>query len=120
MPRWWPRLDRPALQRLEAALGGDDDLIWAGGFRYASFLDDPRPLGLLLEDVDYRVLEAEVSLAQGAQDGGIVAGAARRGARRAVRCAQAGVAPDQGAAALFSQALGDQVDGGRLQPAGGA
>ncbi|HEX9859345.1 MAG TPA: flagellar motor switch protein FliM, partial [Paracoccaceae bacterium] len=32
-----------ALTGLEAALAAEEDLIWAGGFRYASFLDDPRP-----------------------------------------------------------------------------
>ncbi|MDZ4138238.1 MAG: FliM/FliN family flagellar motor switch protein [Erythrobacter sp.] len=97
-----------ALQRLEAALAADDDLIWTSGFSYASFMDDPRPLGLLLEDVDYRVLEAEVSLASGAKTGGIILALPARGqGRRPVR--QAAVAPDQGAAALFSQALGDQV-----------
>ena len=45
-----------ALEGLEIALAEEADLIWADGFRYASFLDDPRPLGLLLEDIAYRCL----------------------------------------------------------------
>ncbi|MEI2687191.1 MAG: FliM/FliN family flagellar motor switch protein [Cypionkella sp.] len=58
-----------ALAGLELALQQEADLIWASGFRYASFLDDPRPLGLLLEDISYRVLTTELSLAQGARRG---------------------------------------------------
>lgn len=46
---------------------------WAAGYRYASFLEDPRPLGLLLEDVTYRAFRAEVLLgAQGAKRGHIL------------------------------------------------
>ncbi len=33
-----------ALEELESILAEEADLIWAGGFRYASFLEDPRPL----------------------------------------------------------------------------
>jgi len=61
-----------ALAGLENQLSEEADLIWAGGFRYASFLDDPRPLGLLLEDQPYRVLTAEVSLEQGARQGTLI------------------------------------------------
>lgn len=61
-----------ALTGLEVGLAQEADLIWAGGFRYASFLDDPRPLGLLLEDIPYRVLNAEVSLANGARVGSVL------------------------------------------------
>jgi len=60
------------LKCLENGLSADPDLVWAGGFRYASFLDDPRPLGLLLEDEPYRVLRAEVTLAGGAKSGSIL------------------------------------------------
>ena len=61
-----------ALAGLEQALAQEADLVWAGGFRYASFLEDPRPLGLLLEDTSYRVLNAEVSLAIGARTGAVI------------------------------------------------
>ncbi|MBC7737020.1 MAG: FliM/FliN family flagellar motor switch protein [Candidatus Saccharibacteria bacterium] len=61
-----------ALQGLELALADEADLIWAGGFRYASFLDDPRQLGLLMEDVSYKVLRAEVDLAGGARKGEVM------------------------------------------------
>lgn len=65
------QIDR-MLQELEEELSETPDLVWAGGFRFASFLDDPRPLGLLLEDVSYRVFTAGVSLGRGARHGEIV------------------------------------------------
>ena len=61
-----------ALIGLERALAEEADLYWAGGFRYASFLDDHRSLGLLLEDIPYRLLCAEVSLALGARSGTVM------------------------------------------------
>lgn len=64
-------IDR-ALEELEALLAEEADLVWAGGFRYASFLEDPRPLGLLLEDQSYRVLTAELALEGGVRQGGLI------------------------------------------------
>ena len=64
-------IDR-ALEELESILAEEADLVWAGGFRYASFLEDPRPLGLLLEDQPYRVLSADLSMASGARSGGLI------------------------------------------------
>lgn len=61
-----------ALKWLEAGLQEDADLIWTAGFRYASFLEDVRPLALLLEDEPYRVITAEVSLAGGAKTGQVL------------------------------------------------
>jgi flagellar motor switch protein FliM len=63
-----PMID-DALIGLEAGLADQGDYSWASGFRFASFIEDPRPLGLLLEDVTYRVLTAQVSLAHGARKG---------------------------------------------------
>lgn len=97
-----------ALEDLEASLATDADLIWAGGFRYASFLDDPRPLGLLLEDVPYRVLAAEVSLSKGAKSGPVLLAlpAEGRGKRpSAPKAPTPGTLP----AEAFLQALNDQV-----------
>ncbi|MEE4118006.1 MAG: FliM/FliN family flagellar motor switch protein [Paracoccaceae bacterium] len=64
-----PRPRRPT--RTDAALAADviDEILrgfeapflglpparWAAGFGYDSFLDDPRPLGLMFDDIDYRV-----------------------------------------------------------------
>lgn len=50
------------LQELERGLGEGADAAWAAGYRYASFLDDPRPLSLLLEETVYRVFRCEVAL----------------------------------------------------------
>lgn len=58
------------LAAIEEALAETEAVVWAGGFRYASYLDDPRPLGLLLEDMGYRVWEVELSFgAAGAREG---------------------------------------------------
>lgn len=53
------------LQVVEESLANDEAISWAGGFRYASYLDDPRPLGLLLEDVSYRVYTLRLRLGLG-------------------------------------------------------
>ena len=54
---------------LETALADEMDVIWAGGFRYSSFLNDPRPLGLLLDDTAYRVFRLDLDLSLGAKRG---------------------------------------------------
>lgn len=64
-------IDR-ALEEFDSLLAEEEDLTWAGGFRYASFLEDPRPLGLLLEDQPYRVLTADLGLADGTRRGGLI------------------------------------------------
>ena len=85
-----------ALSDFETGLRDDPDLVWAGGFRYASFLDDPRPLGLLLEDQAYRVLRADLDLAEGARAGRVLLAlpAVGRGERPATAPAAETVARD--------------------------
>jgi flagellar motor switch protein FliM len=61
-------IDR-ALVGLDEALADEADLAWAGGFRYASYLEDARPLALMLEEDVYRVLTAEVALGGGTGGG---------------------------------------------------
>jgi flagellar motor switch protein FliM len=62
-------IDR-VMEELGLLLAADPSIVWAGGFRYGSFLDDPRPLGLLLEDTVYRVLRLTLGLgAEGARRG---------------------------------------------------
>lgn len=58
-----------ALAALEAALATAPDLTWTAGFRYASFLEDARPLDLLLDDIPYRVLICDLDIAAGARQG---------------------------------------------------
>jgi flagellar motor switch protein FliM len=98
-----------ALEGLELVLAQEADLIWAGGFRYGSFLDDPRPLGLLLEDTAYRVLTAEVSLGLGARTGQVLLAlpAEGRGAVPALHH----VHVDAQAGPAFAEALSVQVEG---------
>jgi flagellar motor switch protein FliM len=95
------------LAALDEAMAEDADRVWAAGFRYASFLDDPRPLGLLLEDADFRLIRAEATL-----DGGV-----RRGlVLLALPAEGRGTAPPPGrneaagaAALVFSAGLAEQV-----------
>ncbi|MDZ4135676.1 MAG: FliM/FliN family flagellar motor C-terminal domain-containing protein [Paracoccaceae bacterium] len=96
-----------ALAGLDAGLHQDDDLIWAGGFRYASFLEDARPLGLLLEEGTYRVMQAEAVLSGGAKRGTILL--ALPAAGRGKRSLDAPKTPDTGGALVFAAALGEQV-----------
>ena len=61
------------LTEFEEALAEMSEITWAGGFRYASFLDDPRPLGLLLEDCAYRVFDVQLALGSaGEREGGFL------------------------------------------------
>ena len=107
-----------ALQGLEVGLAEEADLIWAGSFRYASFLDDPRPLGLLLDDVAFKVLRAEVDLAGGARKGEIMLALPADG-RGAVPAAkdEEGASPDTTHA--FMAAFADRVNGADLPDRGG-
>ncbi|MEO8241964.1 MAG: FliM/FliN family flagellar motor C-terminal domain-containing protein [bacterium] len=99
-----------ALQGLETALSDEADLVWAGGFRYASFLDDPRPLGLLLEDVPYRVLQAEVELGGGARHGAIILALPAVGRGRAPMAKEDDAGPAEHGH-VFTQALSERVNG---------
>lgn len=97
-----------ALTDLEDSLAQEADLVWAGGFRYASFLDDPRPLGLLLEDFDYRVMAAEVDLGPERQGSVLlILPADGKGLKPAPRAKSE--LPDPFAGPAFSAALAAQV-----------
>jgi flagellar motor switch protein FliM len=64
-------IDR-ALAGLDEVLTEEADLVWAGGFRYASYLEDVRPLGLLLEEEAYRVLSADIALGESGREGRVI------------------------------------------------
>lgn len=57
------------LADFEHGLEDSAELGWAGGYRYASFLDGPHPLPLLLEDISYRIFSARLSLSGDARQG---------------------------------------------------
>jgi flagellar motor switch protein FliM len=61
-----------ALGGLDQTLAEEADRVWAGGFRYASYLDEVRPLGLLLEEESYRVLLAEIGLGNSGRSGPVI------------------------------------------------
>jgi flagellar motor switch protein FliM len=96
-----------ALAGLDQSLAEEADRVWAAGFRYASYLDEVRPLGLLLEEESYRVLSAEISLGGSGRTGPVilVLPAAGRGERPdTLRGADLDPAP------LFTTALAAQVE----------
>lgn len=96
-----------ALAGLDGALSADPDRVWAGGFRYASFLEEARPLALLLEDAPHVVLTAEAELDGGAKSGMVLLALPAEG-RGTAPLRRAG--GDLGAVAAFRQALTDRVD----------
>ena len=56
----------------ETSLADELDITWAGGFRYGSFINDARPLGLILEDLVYRAFRIGVDMGMGAKRGHIL------------------------------------------------
>lgn len=101
-------IDR-ALEELDAILADEADLVWAGGFRYASFLEDPRPLGLLLEDQPYRVLTAELGLSGDARTGRLIMALPSEGRGRRPAGQAAGLQGIAAAATGFTADLGQVV-----------
>lgn len=74
-----------ALTGLDASLADDADKVWAAGWRYASFVDDARTLGLLLEDAPYQVIRADISLMDGAKAGPMILALPDRAQRPDIR-----------------------------------
>ncbi|RGP36896.1 flagellar motor switch protein FliM [Pseudotabrizicola alkalilacus] len=103
-----------ALSHLEEALAEDGDLIWTSGFRYASFIEEARPLGLLLEDISYRALTARLSLAHGARVGDMILILPAEGRGRKPR-RKANAVPDAVARPAFAAALATRVEAATCQ-----
>jgi flagellar motor switch protein FliM len=98
-------IDR-ALVGLDEVLAEEADLAWAGGFRYASYLEDARALGLLLEEDAFRVLKAEVALGSDGRRTGevtLILPAEGRGERPAAVPSEGEDGAPQFTAALASQ-----------------
>ena len=105
-----PMIDA-ALTDLEQTLAQEADYVWAGGRRYASFLDDPRPLGLMLEDIGYRVVKTEVDLAHGARQGGVILILPADGQGQLPKTAPARAVSDEAQAhRVFAAALAEEVE----------
>lgn len=96
-----------ALAGLDEVLVEEADLTWAGGFRYASHLEDARPLALMLEEAEYRVLSAEVALGGDGRQGAVilVLPAIGRGESPAPPLDEATVDAPQFTAALSAQVM---------------
>ncbi|MER5170412.1 FliM/FliN family flagellar motor C-terminal domain-containing protein [Thioclava sp. GXIMD2076] len=104
------------LEGLEEALADSDDIIWAGGFRYLSFFDDPRPLSLILEEITYRVFSITMQIGQ-AMDREVsmlwAVPARGRGERVLAATAEDAGAPE--AEALWAQQMESTVMGTRAE-----
>lgn len=61
-----------ALAAFAQSMFEQGNAIWAEPYRYAAFIEDPRPLHLMLEDGDYHLLRARVDLEHGARQGDIL------------------------------------------------
>jgi flagellar motor switch protein FliM len=110
-----PMIDA-ALIDLEAGLAEEADLTWAGGWRYASFLEDPRPLGLMLEDIAYRLVTVEVDLSLGARRGRVVLALPAEGRGCKPRSKAAGAISDTVAAERrFAEELAEQVSSAEVR-----
>lgn len=99
-----------ALTGLEHALAQEADLVWTSGFRYASFLDDARPLGLLLDDIGYRAMRAEVVLAHGVRNGQVLLALPAEGRGHPPKFLREPVDDDDRSAPAFTEALAVQVE----------
>lgn len=102
-----------ALKSLELGLAQSNDLPWASGFGYASFLEDARPLALLLEDAAFQVMLAEVSLADGARTGQILLALPANG--RGLQPKSVEPPPSRAAEMVFGAALGEQIMGSKAE-----
>jgi flagellar motor switch protein FliM len=96
-----------ALEAGRAAEGAEAGEDWARGYRFASTVPDARALGLLLEDISYRVLRGVADLAEGAKGGEVILVLPER--RREVHRA---VVSDE---ADFNAALAAQVDNAEVR-----
>lgn len=106
------RLLDTALGTLETLLETAPDLTWMAGFRYASFLDDARPLGLLLDDVPWRVLSCDTDIAGGRRQGRVLLALPAEG--RGPKPALAPRNPDKTADPDWTAALSGAVMGAEL------
>ncbi len=60
------------LREFETSLAGREESRWASGFGYGSHVEDLRPLGLLMEDVDYRIFGLSANLESGRRNGQVL------------------------------------------------
>lgn len=98
-----------ALARLDSALAAEDDRVWAAGFRCSGHVEDPRRLGLLLEDEEYRVLPLTLAVAGGLRRGRVVLALPAQG--RGEAPVHAAASAQALAAARFRSGLSEAVMG---------
>lgn len=99
-----------AMFGLEEALLTDEDLIWTDGFRYAGWLDELRPLGLMLEDAPFKTLTGTMRLGGGQKSGAAVLALPAEGhGRRPHRVPQLTAVREPAAEMVFKAAIAEQI-----------
>jgi flagellar motor switch protein FliM len=93
-----------ALREAEGLLASDPEVSWIADFHQATYLTDPRPLGYMLEDQPFRMLQADVALADGLRTGRLTLVLPARGRGRAPVAA-----PPLSAMAAPADDFGDQM-----------
>lgn len=91
------------------SLGDEVDVSWAKGFTYASFLEDVRPLGLILDDERFAVIQSEVSVPGSNRQGRLVVALPATPRETAAGISAQEPPGDQNGDASFQLALGDMV-----------
>ena len=95
---------------LEEALLTDEDLTWTDGFRYAGWLDELRPLGLMLEDAPFKTLTGRMQLGGGQKSGvAVLALPAEGHGRRPHRVQQLTAVREPAADMVFKAAIAEQI-----------
>ncbi|MCX7644736.1 MAG: FliM/FliN family flagellar motor switch protein [Rhodobacteraceae bacterium] len=100
------------LAAFEAPLAATEDARWASGWRFQSFLPEPRPVPVMLEEAPHRVIEVDLSFGAAGKPGRLLL--ALPAAGRAVPLPDPEPEPGaaQGAAAAaWRRAVGEAVEG---------
>ncbi|MFV0358862.1 FliM/FliN family flagellar motor switch protein [Tropicimonas sp.] len=101
------------LRRFEGGLAGRGESQWASGFGYSGHVESVRPLGLVLEDIDYRIITLRADLEQGARTGAVILALPAIGRGPAARATTGPV--DDPARAFWLRALATNVEGGDVR-----
>lgn len=103
------------LAEFETPLMPTEDARWAAGWRYQMFLSEARPLPVVLEEVQHRVVEVEVLFGAAAKPGRIVLAVPATGrAQPRPPDPPPRDSAEGRAAAAWQRAIGDAVEGAEV------
>jgi flagellar motor switch protein FliM len=100
------------LAAFELPLAATEDARWASGWRFQSFLPEPRPVPVVLEEAPHRVLDVELSFGAAGKPGRLILALPAAGRALPRPAPEAPTASAQGAAAAaWRRAVGEAVEG---------